>query len=327
MPTGPAPPPALSPLLRLVHEDDALLVIEKPPGLLTIGTERERERTAYRLVWAYLRGRAAATAALHRPPPGPGDLGPPGRREDPGGAAPPPGPVRGRQRGPPLRRDRGGCRLDGRRHAPRRPPRGALAPRPPHRSDPTAAAGGAGARGDHLVPRARAPGGRDARRAPARNRAAPPDPRPTGEARPSGRRGRAATAHAGIPSAACASTPRGSPSAIRRPGRPSSSRARRLARSPKSAPTGPARGRGRAGSRPRGAPARPVGRPGRPRPESTTRPPAAASDDPAQPRGPTRRGAPRVDRLTRPPLPSLRAAAPAARWQDPRHPSDLEDRR
>jgi 23S rRNA pseudouridine1911/1915/1917 synthase len=53
---GPAPPPALSPLLRLVHEDDALLVIDKPPGLLTIGTERERERTAYRMVWAYLKG-------------------------------------------------------------------------------------------------------------------------------------------------------------------------------------------------------------------------------------------------------------------------------
>ena len=31
-------------------------MIEKPPGLLTIGTERERERTAYRLVWAYLKG-------------------------------------------------------------------------------------------------------------------------------------------------------------------------------------------------------------------------------------------------------------------------------
>ncbi|HEY7140597.1 MAG TPA: S4 domain-containing protein, partial [Methylomirabilota bacterium] len=43
---GPAPPPALAAPLRLVHEDDALLVIEKPPGLLTIGTERERERTA-----------------------------------------------------------------------------------------------------------------------------------------------------------------------------------------------------------------------------------------------------------------------------------------
>jgi 23S rRNA pseudouridine1911/1915/1917 synthase len=53
---GPPPPPALAAPLRLVHEDAALLVIEKPPGLLTIGTEHERERTAYRLVWAYLRG-------------------------------------------------------------------------------------------------------------------------------------------------------------------------------------------------------------------------------------------------------------------------------
>ena len=53
---GPAPPPALAAPLRLVHEDDALLVIEKPSGLLTIGTEHERERTAYRMVWAYLKG-------------------------------------------------------------------------------------------------------------------------------------------------------------------------------------------------------------------------------------------------------------------------------
>jgi 23S rRNA pseudouridine1911/1915/1917 synthase len=53
---GPAPPPALAPPLRLVHEDESLLVIEKPPGLLTIGTEHERERTAYRMVWAYLKG-------------------------------------------------------------------------------------------------------------------------------------------------------------------------------------------------------------------------------------------------------------------------------
>jgi 23S rRNA pseudouridine1911/1915/1917 synthase len=53
---GPPPPPALAAPLRLVHEDAALLVIEKPPGLLTIGTEHERERTAYRLVWAYLKG-------------------------------------------------------------------------------------------------------------------------------------------------------------------------------------------------------------------------------------------------------------------------------
>ena len=53
---GPAPPPALASPLRLIHEDDSILVIEKPPGLLTIGTEHERERTAYRMVWAYLKG-------------------------------------------------------------------------------------------------------------------------------------------------------------------------------------------------------------------------------------------------------------------------------
>jgi 23S rRNA pseudouridine1911/1915/1917 synthase len=53
---GPAPPPALAAPLRLIHEDDSILVIEKPSGLLTIGTERERERTAYRMVWAYLKG-------------------------------------------------------------------------------------------------------------------------------------------------------------------------------------------------------------------------------------------------------------------------------
>jgi 23S rRNA pseudouridine1911/1915/1917 synthase len=53
---GPPPPPTLAPPLRLVHEDPALLVVDKPSGLLTIGTDRERERTAYRLVWAYLRG-------------------------------------------------------------------------------------------------------------------------------------------------------------------------------------------------------------------------------------------------------------------------------
>src|SRR5262249_1998444 len=53
---GAPPPPALAAPLRLVHEDDQLLVIEKPPGLLTIATERERERTAYRMVWANLKG-------------------------------------------------------------------------------------------------------------------------------------------------------------------------------------------------------------------------------------------------------------------------------
>ncbi|PWU25187.1 MAG: RluA family pseudouridine synthase [Candidatus Rokuibacteriota bacterium] len=49
---GAAPFP---PLLGFVHEDGDLLVIDKPPGLLTIAAEHERERTAYRLVWDYLR--------------------------------------------------------------------------------------------------------------------------------------------------------------------------------------------------------------------------------------------------------------------------------
>ena len=51
--TGRRPLPAD---LRIVHEDDALLVFDKPAGLLTIATERERERTAYRMFWDHLAG-------------------------------------------------------------------------------------------------------------------------------------------------------------------------------------------------------------------------------------------------------------------------------
>ena len=38
----------------LVHEDAAIVVVDKQPGLLSMATERERERTAYRLLWNYL---------------------------------------------------------------------------------------------------------------------------------------------------------------------------------------------------------------------------------------------------------------------------------
>ena len=55
---APHAPPAFPAPLRLVHEDDDLLVIVKPPGLLTIATERERERTAYRLLGDYLARRS-----------------------------------------------------------------------------------------------------------------------------------------------------------------------------------------------------------------------------------------------------------------------------
>lgn len=40
--------------LGLVHEDDELLVIDKPSGLLTIATDREREQNVYRLLFDYV---------------------------------------------------------------------------------------------------------------------------------------------------------------------------------------------------------------------------------------------------------------------------------
>jgi 23S rRNA pseudouridine1911/1915/1917 synthase len=49
------PPPAVFPsALTLIHEDDDLIVVDKPAGLLTIATERERHRTAYRLLRDYV---------------------------------------------------------------------------------------------------------------------------------------------------------------------------------------------------------------------------------------------------------------------------------
>jgi 23S rRNA pseudouridine1911/1915/1917 synthase len=44
----------LPPPLRLVYEDDDLLVVDKPADLLSIATKSERERTAFRMVWSYL---------------------------------------------------------------------------------------------------------------------------------------------------------------------------------------------------------------------------------------------------------------------------------
>ena len=53
-----APAPAARPAgIDVVYEDDDLIVVDKPPGLLTIATERERERTLYRLVWEHLAAR------------------------------------------------------------------------------------------------------------------------------------------------------------------------------------------------------------------------------------------------------------------------------
>src|SRR2546422_155144 len=52
-----APRAPLPPGLRLVHEDDDVIVVDKPAELLTIATERERERTAYSHLMARARGR------------------------------------------------------------------------------------------------------------------------------------------------------------------------------------------------------------------------------------------------------------------------------
>jgi 23S rRNA pseudouridine1911/1915/1917 synthase len=40
--------------LGLVYQDAAIVVVDKPARLLTMATERERERTAYHLLWDYL---------------------------------------------------------------------------------------------------------------------------------------------------------------------------------------------------------------------------------------------------------------------------------
>ena len=52
--------------LGLVHEDDAILVVVKPAGLLTIATDRERERTAYRLLRDYLAAKSERPFIVHR---------------------------------------------------------------------------------------------------------------------------------------------------------------------------------------------------------------------------------------------------------------------
>jgi len=59
--------PAFPTALRLVHEDEDILVVDKPPDLLTVATERERERTAYRLLFDYVAAQAAGMSRAARP--------------------------------------------------------------------------------------------------------------------------------------------------------------------------------------------------------------------------------------------------------------------
>jgi RluA family pseudouridine synthase len=41
--------------IRIIHEDNDILVIDKPSGLLTMGTSREKSRTAYSILTDYAR--------------------------------------------------------------------------------------------------------------------------------------------------------------------------------------------------------------------------------------------------------------------------------
>ncbi len=41
--------------LKIVHLDDALVIVDKPSGLLSMGSEREKDKTAYRLLNEHLR--------------------------------------------------------------------------------------------------------------------------------------------------------------------------------------------------------------------------------------------------------------------------------
>ena len=41
--------------LAIIHEDDDLLIVNKPSGLLTIGTDKEKSRTAYFMLTDYVR--------------------------------------------------------------------------------------------------------------------------------------------------------------------------------------------------------------------------------------------------------------------------------
>ncbi|MBN1625633.1 MAG: RluA family pseudouridine synthase [Deltaproteobacteria bacterium] len=41
--------------LEIIYEDSAVIAVDKPPGMLTMGTEKEKERTAYFAVTDYVR--------------------------------------------------------------------------------------------------------------------------------------------------------------------------------------------------------------------------------------------------------------------------------
>ena len=55
--------------LKLVYEDDDIIVVNKGYGLLSMGTDKIKDGTAYSILRDYLKWKRPAQQALHRPPP------------------------------------------------------------------------------------------------------------------------------------------------------------------------------------------------------------------------------------------------------------------
>ena len=59
-------PGAKAPVFPILYEDNDLLVIDKPAGLLCVATEKEKNKTAYHLVSEYLKGKGQRVFIVHR---------------------------------------------------------------------------------------------------------------------------------------------------------------------------------------------------------------------------------------------------------------------
>lgn len=57
---------AKAPSFPILYEDDNILVIDKPAGLLTMATTKEKNKTAYHMVADYLKGKGQRVFILHR---------------------------------------------------------------------------------------------------------------------------------------------------------------------------------------------------------------------------------------------------------------------
>lgn len=55
-----------APTFPILYEDENIVVIDKPAGLLSVANAKEKEKTAYRMVGDYLRGKGEKVFVLHR---------------------------------------------------------------------------------------------------------------------------------------------------------------------------------------------------------------------------------------------------------------------